>query len=133
MPNLSVIIPVYNSGKYLKKSLDSVRNLNDTEIIVVNDGSEDNSEEIISEYAKTQSNIVYYKKEHTGVADTRNFGIDHSTGKYILFVDADDYIEPDLSQKLTPYILEKMDVIKFKLKRVDKNGNTLEKVGRSCF
>ena len=75
---LSVIIPVYNSEKYLKKCLDSVKDLQDSEIIIINDGSTDTSEEIINTYLEKYNNFVYYKKENTGIADTRNFGIEHS-------------------------------------------------------
>ena len=133
MPNLSVIVPVYNTEKYIKKCLDSLVNLRDTEIVVINDGSTDGSEQIINEYASKYGNIVYYKKENTGIADTRNFGIEHANGDYILFVDSDDYIDASMVDLLIPYIKEHIDVIKFKLQRVDENGNITEKVGGAVF
>lgn len=133
MPSLSIIVPVYNTGKYIKRCLDSIKNLGDTEIIVINDGSTDNSEEVINEYANVYSNIVYYKKENTGPADTRNFGLERATGNYILFVDSDDYIENDLIDRLEKYIKDNVDVIKFKLKRVDENGKELERITGATF
>ena len=74
---LSIIIPVYNAEKYITKCLDSVKNIPDSEIIIINDGSTDSSEEIINTYLEKYKNFVYYRKENTGVADTRNFGIEH--------------------------------------------------------
>ena len=133
MPNLSVIIPVYNTEKYLRKCLDSVVNLRDTEIVVINDGSTDGSEEVINEYASKYASIVYYKKDNTGIADTRNFGIEHANGDYILFVDSDDYIDSSMIDLLIPYMKEKIDVIKFKLQRVDDCGNVLERVDGATF
>lgn len=133
MPNLSVIVPVYNSEKFLKKCLDSLIDLRDTEIIVINDGSTDKSEQIINEYSSKYENIFYYKKENTGIADTRNFGIEHATGEYIFFVDSDDYIDAGQIDLLFSYMKEKIDVIKFKLQRVDENGNITEKIDGAVF
>lgn len=128
MPKLSVIVPVYNTEKQLRNCLNSLKDLKDAEIIVINDGSTDNSEQVIKEYS-----TKYYSKPNTGIADTRNFGIAHATGDYILFVDSDDYIEEDLVDKLDSYMNEKIDVIKFKLQRVDEQGNVLEKIGGAVF
>ena len=133
MPNLSVIVPVYNTEKYIKKCLDSLINLRDSEIIVINDGSTDDSEQIINEYASKYGNIVYYKKENTGIADTRNFGIEHANGDYIAFVDSDDYIDASQLDLLIPYMKEHIDVIKFKLQRVDENECIIEKVDGAVF
>lgn len=131
MPKLSVIVPVYNTEKQLTKCLNSLKNLEDTEIIVINDGSKDNSEKVI--YEHMQDNMKYYSKPNTGIADTRNFGIEHATGDYILFVDSDDYIETNLLDKLNTYMQENIEVIKFKLQRVNEEGKILEKVGGSVF
>ena len=99
---ISVIVPVYNVEKYLSKCLDSLVNqtLKELEIIIVNDGSLDNSEEIIKTYLKKHDNIKYFKKENTGVAETRNFGINKATGEYIAFLDSDDYVTKDMYQKM---------------------------------
>ena len=74
---LSIIIPVYNSKEYLEKCLNSVKDVSDSEIIIINDGSTDDSEKIINTYLEKYPNFTYYKKGNTGIADTRNFGIEH--------------------------------------------------------
>lgn len=91
--DLSVIMPVYNTEKYLKRAIDSsLNNLPvNSELIIINDGSKDNSESIIKEYLDDKR-VVYYKKKNTGLADTKNFGISKAKGKYITFLDSDDYI-----------------------------------------
>ena len=100
---ISVIMPVYNVEKYLIKSLDSLVNqtLKDIEIIVVNDGSTDNSKKIIEIYKeKYQDKIKYLEKPNGGLSDARNFGIPHATGEYIAFLDSDDYVELDTYEKM---------------------------------
>ena len=94
MKLISVIIPIYNTQKYLKKCIDSVesQSYNNVEIILVNDGSTDSSEKIIQPYLQRYENIKYYKKENGGLSDARNFGIDIAQGKFITFIDSDDYI-----------------------------------------
>ena len=94
MPKVSVIVPVYNVEKYLDKCLNSLVNqtLKDLEIIVVNDGSPDNSQVIIDKYSKKYKNIKAYQKENGGLSDARNFGIKKAKGEYIAFLDSDDYV-----------------------------------------
>ena len=82
---------------------------------------------------KYPNKLTYYKKENTGVADTRNFGIDHSKGNYLLFVDSDDEIEFDLLTQMEKQMNDGIEVIKFKLKKVDINGKILEKVDGPIF
>ncbi|MED4288144.1 glycosyltransferase family 2 protein [Priestia megaterium] len=90
---VSVIIPVYNVEKYLSKCLDSVfsQSLSDIEIIVINDGSTDNSREIINRY-KEQDNIKIFHKDNEGLSETRNKGLLYAQGEYVLFIDSDDHI-----------------------------------------
>ena len=136
MCKLSIIVPVYNTGENIRKCITSLlsQNLKEIEILLINDGSTDNTEEIINEYLEKEANaITYIKKENTGVADTRNFGISKAKGKYILFVDADDYIKNDLVEKLYTYMEQDLDIIKFKLKKVNTKGEELEKVGGTVF
>ncbi len=136
MSKVSIIVPVYNTSKHLRKCIDSLVNQTqkDIEIIIINDGSTDNSEAIIKEYINKHSSIIkYYSKENEGVAKTRNFGIEKATSDYVLFIDSDDYIDKCLIEKLMPYINQKIEMIKFKLQRVDKNGNILEKVDGPVF
>lgn len=99
---ISIIIPVYNSEKYIEKCLNSVLNQSykNLEIICINDGSTDNSEEIIKKYKKIDKRIILFNKNNSGVSDTRNFGISKSSGNYIMFLDSDDYIEEKYIEEL---------------------------------
>lgn len=96
-PKISIIIPVYNVEQYLRKCLDSVVNQTYTnlEIICINDGSTDNSFEILDEYAQKDSRIIVINQENGGVSSARNRGLDIATGEYIAFVDPDDFLEPN--------------------------------------
>lgn len=135
MKLISVIIPIYNVEKYLQKCLDSVVNqtYKNTEIILVNDGSTDNSEEIAKEYEKKYENIKYFKKENGGLSDARNFGIQKATGDYICFVDSDDYISEDLFSNLERYLENDYDMIKYKVIKVDKDYKEVERVQGPIF
>lgn len=96
MPAISVIIPIYNVEKYLRRCLDSVKNQTfpDWEAICVNDGSPDNSAEILEEYAKKDARFKIVNKENGGLSDARNAGMAVASGKYILYLDSDDFIHP---------------------------------------
>lgn len=103
MPKVSVIVPVYNVEKYIERCLESLvkQTLQDIEIIVVNDGSTDNSEVIIKEYEKKYSDkIKNYTKQNGGLSDARNFGMQFATGEYIAFLDSDDYADITLYEKM---------------------------------
>ena len=95
---VSVIVPVYNVESYLDKCLNSLVNqtLKDLEIIIINDGSTDNSQKIIDKYAKKYKNIIAITKENGGVSEARNLGLTKATGEYIGFLDSDDWIEPNM-------------------------------------
>ena len=100
---VSVIVPVYNVEKYLPKCLDSLVNqtLQDIEILVVNDGSPDNSQAIIDDYAaRYPDKIRPFVKKNGGLSDARNFGVKKATGEYIAFVDSDDYVSVDMYEKM---------------------------------
>ena len=101
-PSVSVIIPVYNIEKHLEKCLDSVigQTLKDIEIIVVNDGSTDNSLDIITQYARKDSRIVIVDKPNEGLAYARKSGIEAAHGKYVQHLDGDDFLEPDACELL---------------------------------
>ncbi|MDR2727809.1 MAG: glycosyltransferase [Chitinispirillales bacterium] len=109
MDKISVIIPVYNAESYIKKCLDSVINQTHTnlEILCVDDGSTDNSGKICDEYAEKDSRIKVFHKENGGDASARNAGLRNFTGKYVGFVDSDDWIEPDMYEVLYNLIKEK--------------------------
>lgn len=95
---VSIIVPIYNVEKYLNRCVDSLINqtYRNLEIILVNDGSPDNSPEMCDKYAVNDSRIKVIHKENGGLSDARNAGIDIATGKYIMFIDSDDYAELDM-------------------------------------
>lgn len=95
---VSVIIPVYNVEKYLKRCVDSICNqtYKELEVLLVDDGSDDSSPEICEEYVKVDERISVIHKKNGGLSDARNIGVQHATGKFVYFCDSDDYIEPNL-------------------------------------
>ena len=105
---ISIIIPIYNTEKYLKRCLDSVINKSyeNLEIILINDGSTDASEEICKDYLEKDKRIKYFKKANGGLSSARNYGIKKSTGKYIGFVDSDDVISYDMFLTLYNNLVE---------------------------
>ena len=136
MPKISVIIPVYNTEKYIEKCLESLakQTMQDFEVIVVNDGSTDNSEKVIKDYKKNSNlDIKYLEKENGGLASARNYGVEYASGKYISFLDSDDYLDEDLYKNLEKYMDEDIDLIKFKMKTVDEKGNVIEKLDGPVF
>lgn len=133
---LSIIIPVYNTDyQILKQCLESIIKKDQNflyEIIIIDDGSNSiNSlkyKELIGD-----SKIKYIYQENKGVSSARNLGISRAKGKYIMFVDSDDYVDVKLVEKLMPYIDNNVDLIKFKLQRVNENGRIIEKVPGPIF
>lgn len=118
---VSVIVPVYNVEKYLKMCIDSIiyqtyRNL---EIILINDGSTDDSAKICDDYAKNDNRIIVIHQENAGQSSARNAGLDICTGEYIAFVDSDDYIHPR-TYELCTYIMQKelVDFIEFEYNKI---------------
>lgn len=99
---VSLIIPIYNSEKYINRCLDSLlqQTLDNIEIICINDGSTDSSQKILEEYSSKYPNIIIFKKENGGCGSARNMGIDNSNGEYIEFVDSDDILEIDAVEKM---------------------------------
>ncbi len=95
---LSIIIPVYNTSKYLTKCLDSLlaQTIKEVEFLFVDDGSSDNSVDIIKEYMKKDKRIKLFEKENGGAATARNYGIKKAVGEYIAFADSDDYVSHDM-------------------------------------
>lgn len=102
MPLISVIVPVYNTSAYLKDCLNSLvsQTIRNLEIILVNDGSTDDSDIICREFQRRDNRIKYYYQTNQGVSSARNNGIVHSNGKYIGFVDSDDVVSPDMYELL---------------------------------
>ena len=104
MPFFTVIIPLYNKENFIENTLKSVLNQNftDFEVIIINDGSTDKSEEKVFRFK--DSRILYFLKSNEGVSATRNFGIEKANAQYIAFIDADDYWYPDFLQEMYRYI-----------------------------
>ncbi len=103
MIKLSIVVPVYNVEKYLARCLDTLlgQTLNGIEIIAVNDGSTDNSRNILLEYSKNhEERFRFYDKENGGLSDARNFALPFCKGEYVGFVDSDDYVELDMYEKM---------------------------------
>lgn len=112
MVDISVIVPIYNAEKYLKKCIESLisQTKKEIEFILVNDGSTDSSENIIKNYSDKR--IKYFKNKNQGIGKTRNFGIEKSTGKYIMFLDSDDYLDKNACKYLFDKIeKEKLDIV----------------------
>lgn len=124
---VSIIVPVYNVEIYLRKCLDSLVNqtLDNFEIIVVNDGTKDNSQSIIDEYvSKYPDKVKAFIKENGGLSDARNFGLKKATGDYIGFVDSDDYVEETMFEKLyNKAISNNFDMVMCGVKLVFENNN----------
>ena len=101
-PKISIVVPVYNAEKYLHRCMDSILNqvFQDFELILINDGSKDRSGEICNDYASKDNRIKVLHKVNARVSAARNDGIKMATGKYLGFVDADDWIEPNMYQEL---------------------------------
>lgn len=111
---LSIIIPVYQAGKYLKKCIESIldQTFTDFELILVDDGSNDGSEKICNEYAKKDERIKVIHQKNQGVSSARNAGMECAGGEYIAFVDADDWIEADMFEQCMDAMEQhKVDVV----------------------
>lgn len=107
-PIISIIIPSYNEEKNISRCLDSILNqtFSDFEVLCVDDGSNDNTFDIIKEYSKKDNRIIPMKNPGKGVSSARNFGIDNANGNYIGFVDSDDFIQPQMYEFLYRAIIE---------------------------
>lgn len=122
---VSVVVPSYNVEKYLKRCIKSLVNQTYTsiEIIIVNDGSLDGTGSIAAELAKNDKRIIVLNKENGGLSDARNYGLAHSNGKYVLFVDSDDYIELDSIRIMTEECeINNLDVLRSGYKKVFDDG-----------
>ena len=123
-PLLSVIVPVYNTAPWLRKCLDSICNqtYRNLEIICVNDGSTDNSAEILAEYAAKDARVRVITQENAGVSVARNRALAVAQGVYVTGVDSDDYLVPHAYETLLPYLAERPDMLCFGVQGVDEEG-----------
>ena len=125
---ISTVIPVYNTEEYLEKCINSIIKqtigFKNIELIIVNDGSPDNSKDIIEKYQKKYENIKYIYKENGGQASARNLGLKEATGEYISFVDSDDWIDKDMYLELYNKAISKdYDIVTCDLTFIRNNGN----------
>lgn len=134
MPKISVIVPVYNVEDFLAKCLDSiiVQSFRDFEVIIVDDGSTDNSGIIAKAYEDKYQNIYVVTQENGGLGAARNTGIDAAKGEYLLFIDSDDFITQHTLQMLNDKVEEtKADLVIFDLAKEDMHGNIIE-ISQGC-
>lgn len=120
---ISIIVPLYNTEKYVKKCLDSLlaQQFTDFEVIIVNDGSTDRSGEIAKEYVKKDRRFKYYKQTNAGPAAARNRGLQEVSGTFISFVDSDDYIHPSMLQIMYETAIKSdADIVVCEYKRVEE-------------
>lgn len=126
---VSVVVPVYNVEPYLDKCLNSLLNqsFEDFEVIIVNDGSPDNSSLIIEKYVELNPKIFKaFTKKNGGLSDARNYGLKHIKGKYVTFVDSDDYVEKDYLRKLYNKIdNENLDIVACGMKEITPHGEKI--------
>lgn len=127
---LSIVIPAYNVAKYIDKCLSSLIDQDllptEYEIIVINDGSTDDTLSVACEFASKHSNIRVIDKQNEGLSMTRNVGLKHSVGDYILFVDSDDYIQRCSIAKICTKMQEEgLDIVEFGFNDVDEQGNAV--------
>ena len=127
-PLISVIVPVYNTLKYLPKCVDSItaQTWKNLEILLVDDGSTDGTGALCDELAAKDSRIKVYHKKNGGSSSARNLGIEKARGEYLGFVDSDDYIEPDMYERLAEAAIEyNAHIIQIGRNEVDEAGNLL--------
>ena len=113
---ITVIVPIYNSENYISKCIESIlsQSYENWELIIVDDGSTDNSYEICNKYAIKDSRIFLYKQNNKGVSSARNVGLSKTTGDYIMFIDSDDYIDEKTFEKCVEKIIKyNVDIVKF--------------------
>lgn len=138
MKKLSIIIPVFNVEKYLSKCIDSLLaqniTLNDYEMIIINDGSTDDSFSVAKKYANQYSNIKLLSQENKGLGAARNAGIREAVGKYMFFVDSDDFIQSFCLKELLDCIEnKKLDLLRFNYKAISPDGQSIPKTRNSIY
>ena len=135
MYKVSIIVPIYNGEKYLSRCVDSLLNQSykNIEYIFINDGSTDNTLDILNDYFKKDERIIVIDKDNTGVSDSRNKGIEKATGDYICFCDCDDMYDKNyVETMLNLTIDENVPLVKCNFKVINKNGQSIDK-GKKYF
>ena len=127
MPTISIIIPVYNVDKYLQQCIESIllQTFTDFEVFLIDDGSTDKSAFICDKYSSIDCRIRAIHKKNTGVSDTRNVGLDIASGKYVIFLDSDDYWYDNTALEQLVITAEKynLDIVRGEYKAVDQDGH----------
>lgn len=123
MPRFSIIVPVYNVEKYIDKCLESIVNqtFDDYEVIVVNDGTKDNSMDIVEKYP-----FKVINQKNQGLSVARNNGVREAKGEYLVFLDSDDYIDKDLLKQIDKSLKNKPDVVRFQIREVYENRESVD-------
>lgn len=121
---ISIVVPVFNGIKYIRRCLDSLlaQTYRNIEVIAVDDGSEDGSYELLHEYEKLDSRVKVYTKENGGVSSARNYGLECSSGEFIMFVDIDDYVDSTICEKLFNAITKGFDYVVCGYEKIEKNS-----------
>lgn len=123
-PKISIIVPVYKAEKYLNRCVDSIlaQTFTDWELLLIDDGSLDQSGEMCDEYAAKDSRIIVFHKENGGVSSARNLGLDNARGVYVTFVDSDDWIDVNtLSICISEIEANDLDILQFSFSREEKS------------
>ncbi len=125
---ISVIVPVYNTAPWLIRCLDSIcsQSYRNLEILCVNDGSTDNSAEILAEYEKKDTRIKVLTQANAGLSAARNTGLEHATGEWVTGVDSDDFLYPDIYEQASAYCNEGANMVFFGVREVDEEGKELQ-------
>lgn len=137
MARVSVIMPAYNASQTIGRALESLRNqtYQDIEIIIINDGSTDETLEVVQEIARLDSRIVIVNQSNSGPGFARNAGLNKAGGEFVYFMDSDDTIDADLIYKCVDYMIDSnLDLLVFGLSMIDASGRVVEKMSfNSCF
>ena len=130
MPLISIIVPIYNIERFLPRCIDSIlkQKCHDYELILVDDGSKDESGKICEKYASKDSRIRVFHKENGGVSSARNLGIANATGEWMVFIDGDDWIDPYYLNVVKLHSDKNVDVLHFGYKRVLSDGTVKDEI-----
>ena len=137
-PLLSILVSVYNLEDQVGRLIDSIekQNFDDYELVIVNDGSTDNTKKVVEKYMKKNKNIKLVNKENTGICDTRNIGLKNCTGKYVTLADADDYYCDNFFEVVVPHLKKgdiEMLIFNGKVMNYDKySGSQINQKYKSC-
>ncbi|HFI0107109.1 TPA: glycosyltransferase family 2 protein [Streptococcus suis] len=127
---VSIIVPIYNVEKFLPRCIESICNQSyeNIEILLINDGSTDGSEQICVDFMARDPRIRYFLKENGGLSDARNYGIERAQGKYLSFIDSDDFVESDFILRLYDALVQQNASVAIAgFSKVDENGTILKK------